>query len=284
MKSVPEMEIGWLERVLARPPHGRAQETDDARTLASSRTTGSPSPTAPASPRASGCPTAPGPVPGDPRIHALPQARRHRARATSRPIRSSPTPACRRPRRHARLGRVRRRDRRRIHAARARRTRCEVIDWIAAPALVERPGRHDGHLLGRLQLPAGRGAAAAGAEGRHLDRLDRRPLQRRHPLQERLPPVSATVVGRDHARLPVAAARPGNRRRPLAGDVAGAARRRALPARGVAGAPAPRRLLAPRLDLRGLRRLRRARARHRRLGRRLPQHAVQGGRRASGRA
>ena len=64
--------------------------------------------------------------------------------------------------------------------------------------------------------------------------------------------------------------------------VAGAARGRAVHARGVAVAPAPRRLLAPRLDLRGLRRLRRAGARHRRLGRRLPQHAVQGsgGRRA----
>ena len=155
---------------------------------------------------------------------------------------------------------------------------CEVIDWIARQPWSNGRGRDDGHLLGRLQRPADRRAEAAGAEGGHLDRLDRRPLQRRHPLQERLPPVGAAVLGRDDARLPVAAARPGDRRRPLAGHVAGAARGRALPARGVAVAPAPRRLLAPRLDLRGLRRLRRAGARHRRLGRRLPQHAVQGSR------
>ena len=61
-------------------------------------------------------------------------------------------------------------------AARAcQRLRTDRLD--RRTALVERHGRHDGHFLGRLQLPAGRSAAPAGAEGGHLDRLDRRPLQ-----------------------------------------------------------------------------------------------------------
>ena len=39
----------------------------------------------------------------------------------------------------------------------------EVMDWIAGAALVQRRGRHDRHLLGRVQRPAGRGAPAAGS-------------------------------------------------------------------------------------------------------------------------
>ena len=63
---------------------------------------------------------------------------------------------------------------------------CDVIAWARGAALVQRQGRHDGHFLGRLQRAAGRGQAAAGAEGDHHALLDRRPLCRRHPLQGRL--------------------------------------------------------------------------------------------------
>ena len=54
-------------------------------------------------------------------------------------------------------------------------------------ALVRRQCRHDRHLLGRLQRPAGRGDAAAGTEGGHHVLLDRRPLCRRRPLHGRHP-------------------------------------------------------------------------------------------------
>ncbi len=63
----------------------------------------------------------------------------------------------------------------------------EVIAWLAAAALVQRQCRHDGHLLGWFQRPAGRSPEATGAQGHRHPVLDRRPLQRRHPLQGWLP-------------------------------------------------------------------------------------------------
>ena len=62
---------------------------------------------------------------------------------------------------------------------------CEVIAWIAEPAVVHRRGRHDRHLVGRLQRAAGRRPPAAGAEGDHHALLDRRSLRRRRPLHGR---------------------------------------------------------------------------------------------------
>ena len=82
----------------------------------------------------------------------------------------------------------------------------EVIAWIAAQPWCSGARRHDGQVLGRLQRAAGRGPPPAGAEGDHHRLLDRRPLCRRHPLHGRLPAQRQSLVGRDHARLPGAAA------------------------------------------------------------------------------
>ena len=152
---------------------------------------------------------------GDPRIHPLPQARRH-----ARPRRADAwlfrrARLCRGARRHARLGRVRRPARGRISATRARR-RLRGHRLVEPPALVRRQRRHDGQILGRLQRAAGRGAAAARAEGDHHRLLDRRPLRRRHPLHGRRAAQRQSLVGRDHARLSGAPARPRDRRRRLA--------------------------------------------------------------------
>ena len=81
--------------------------------------------------------------------------------------------------------------------------------------------------------------------------LDRRSLQRRRPLHRRLP-AAGGLVGRRDARLQRAPAGPGARRRTLARDVARAHGRDAAVHRGVGDAPAPRRVLAARLDLREL--------------------------------
>ena len=60
-------------------------------------------------------------------------------------------------------------------------------------------------------------------------------------------------LGRHHAGLFLAPARPQDRGQPLAQDVDGAAGERALPRHPLARAPAPRRLLEARLGVRGLR-------------------------------
>ena len=131
---------------------------------------------------------------GDPRVSALPQARRH-----GRARRADPS-LPRRPRlrlragRHARQRRFRRPDGGRVHPAGAgRRARGDRL--ARGAALVHRRGRHDGHQLGRLQRAPGRRAPAAGAEGDHHAVLDRRPLRRRHPLHGRLPAAPTTSPG-----------------------------------------------------------------------------------------
>ena len=116
-------------------------------------------------------------------------------------------------------------------------------------ALVQRRGRHDGNLLGRLQRAAGRRAPAAGAEGDHHRLLDRRPLRRRRPLHGRRaarPPISAGARSSSASMCrPPDPAIVGERWRD---DVAGAAAR-TLPlfVENWLAAPAPRRVLEARL-------------------------------------
>ena len=133
----------------------------------------------------------------------------------------------------------------------------EVIAWLAAQPWCTGAVGMIGHLLGRLQRAAGRGAPPAGAQGDRHAVLDRRPLRRRHPLHGRLPAQRESAAG-PRPCWPTPRARPTRaRRRALARDVARAARARARPASTLARAPAPRRLLAARLGVRGLRRDRR---------------------------
>ncbi len=96
--------------------------------------------------------------------------------------------------------------------------------------------------------------AAAGAEGDHHAVLDRRPLRRRRPLHGRLPAQREPAVGLGPARALRLSARPQDRRPPLARDVAAAARGSAAVPGALAAASVARRVLAPRLDLRALRR------------------------------
>ena len=131
----------------------------------------------------------------------------------------------RRARRHPRHRRVRRRLHGRVHRSRSRPTASRCIAWIAAQPWCTGRGRDDGLLVERVQQPAGRGAAAAGAEGDRLVLRVRRPLRRRRPLPRRArdPDGHGALVDL-HARLAGAAAGPAGRRRPLARDVARAAR------------------------------------------------------------
>ena len=97
--------------------------------------------------------------------------------------------------RPARLGRVRGRAARRVPAAGAGgRRRGDRLDRGAA--LVQRRGRADREVLGRLQRAADRGAPAARAARDRDGLLDRRPLRRRRPLHGRLPAERQPVVGR----------------------------------------------------------------------------------------
>src|SRR3546814_4727147 len=100
--------------------------------------------------------------------------------------------------------------------------------------------------------------------------LDGRPLRRRHSLQGWRTALGQPLLGRHHARLPVAPARSGPGRRALARHLARTARGRALHAGKLARSPAARCLLAARLDLRELRRGRRPGAGVGRLGGWLP--------------
>jgi hypothetical protein len=106
-------------------------------------------------------------------------------------------------------------------------TPAEQADLIArSPGsradVVQRQGRDDGHLLGRLQFAPGRDAPAAGLEGDHHGLRLGRPLQRRCALHAGLPAARQfrLVVGDVCLRL--AAARSRDRRRALARDVDGA--------------------------------------------------------------
>ena len=145
---------------------------------------------------------------------------------------------------------------------------------------MRRRRRHVRHVVLRLQLPADRLRATAGAEGDLRDLRHRRPLDRRRALARR-----RAAPGRPRRLLPLhdadvrAAARAGDLGRGLAGRVAAPARgERALGA-DLAARERARRLLAPRV---GAARGRRRRLRADRLpddaggrlGRRLPQQLV----------
>ena len=140
------------------------------------------------------------------------------------------------------------------------------------PAVVLGRRRHDRHLVGRLQQPPAGRPPPAGAQGDHHPDEHRRPLRRRRALQGRLRarhrPAALEHV---HAALAVPAAARGGRRRALARALGAAARDQQAVDPHLARPPAPGRLLAARIGLRGLRRDRDPRLRHRRLDGRLHQ-------------
>ena len=157
-----------------------------------------------------------------------------------------------------------------------------AIAWIAAADVVQRQGRDDGHLLGRLQFAPGRDAPAAGPEGDHHGLRLGRPLQRRCALHAGLPAARQfrLVVGDVCLRL--AAARSRHRGRALARDVDRTPQALQVSGAHLVRASAARRLLAPGLGLRELRRDRMRRLRRRRLGGRLFQRRRAPGREAEG--
>ena len=122
-------------------------------------------------------------------------------------------------------------------------------------ALVRRPHRDDGHLLGRVRRAAGRRPPAAEpARDRHR-LVHRRPVRRRHALHGRLPcsPTTCAEAGTMFAygTCPPDPAVVGERWREMWHERLDAARPWVA---GVAAPPAPRRLLAARVGLRGLQR------------------------------
>ena len=131
--------------------------------------------------------------------------------------------------------------------------------------VVYRGGRHDRHLLERVQRAAGGRPPSARAEGDRHAVLHRRPLCRRCALRRRLRGLGHAAVGVVDARVERVAARPGHRRRALAGDVARAVGGGAPVHRALARPSAPRRLLEAGLGVRGLRENRGRRLRRRRL-------------------
>ena len=155
----------------------------------------------------------------------------------------------------------------------ATRRRC----WPGSPpSRGARAHRDDGHLVGRLQRAAGRRAPAARASGRssRVCFTDDRYADDVHYMGGCLL-TRQPVAGRRRCS-PTTPARP---TRQVVGDrwremwLERLRRQRAL-AGGVAAPPAPRRLLAARLGLRGLRRDRVPGARGQRLGRRLLQRRL----------
>ncbi len=175
-----------------------------------------------------------------------------------------------RARRSARQRRVGRAAVRRVRAAGAGRR--AGSDRVARAAeLVQRRGRDDGHLLGRLQRIAGRRTSPAGAEGDHHAMLHRRPLSRRRAFHGRRDADRQVRLGVVLLRGDVPSARSGAGRRAMARDVAGAVAERAAVPGTLAAPPAARRLLEARLGLRGLRGDRMPGLRGRRLDGRLHQ-------------
>ena len=200
------------------------------------------------------------PVPAHPRVPALPQGRRLRR------ARLLPPPLLRRPRLRGRAGRpARHRRLRRDHRGRVPapgaggRARGASRGWREQPWCSGAVG-HARHLLGRLQRPAGRRAPPAGAEGGHLDVRQRRPLRRRRALRRRLRARRrhAAVGGDDaHAATRCRPTRPSSA---TAGATRGCERidTRRPSSSAWLTPPAPRRLLAAGLGVRGLRGDRRA--------------------------
>ena len=97
-------------------------------------------------------------------------------------------------------------------------------------ALVQRHGRHDGHLLGRLQRAAGREPRPPALKAIiTVCSTDDRYADDCHYMGGCL--LDKSRLGLDHVRLRRAAAGPAGGRRALARDVAGAARKQPAPGR-----------------------------------------------------
>ena len=205
--------------------------------------------------------------PGDPRVRALPQGRRD-GRGRRADVRLLRGPRLRlRARRHPGMRRLRRHPHGRVPRAGAgRRARGARVDRGAA--LVGRRRRHDRPLVDGLQRRFRSLPPSAAAQGRDQRVLDRRPLWQRHPLHGRMRArCRHALVGDDDARLQRPAAPAGRCRRRLAGDLAAAHRGDAAVRRGLARAPATRRLLEARVGRRVLQHDRVPAADGRRLGR-----------------
>ena len=207
---------------------------------------------------------------GDPRVHPVPQGRPFAPRRRAAPPLLGGPRLRERARRLARQRRLRGHPHGRVPAAGAGRRRGRAR-LARRAAVVQRPRRHDRHLVGRLQRPAGRRAAPAAARLRRQPLLDRRPLRRRRPLHGRCAARHRHArLGVDDARVQLAPAGPRDRRR---------GRWRAMwlqrlhetpPVdRGLGLPPAPRRVLEAGLGVRRLRRAAGARVHGRRLERRL---------------
>ena len=210
----------------------------------------------------------PGAGPGG--VPALPQARPHpRARRAHPPLlrRARLRLAARGPARHRRL---RRPARRRVPASGTARRR-GGHRMAGAAALVHRCGGDDRQELGRLQRVADRGPAPAGAEGRGVGVLHRRPLRRRRPLHGRLPAQREPDLGHAAHGTGGPAPRPGAGGPGLARGLGPSAGPRAALPGGVDAPSPPRRLLASRLGGRRPRRRRLPGVPGGRLGRRLHQ-------------
>ena len=124
-------------------------------------------------------------------------------------------------------------------------TRGDRLDRGAA--VVHRRGRHDRHLLGRVQRAPGRRAAAPGAEGDHDPLLDGRSLRRRRPLHRRLRAGDRhAAVGAPRCCVSTRRRRTRDRRRRLARLWLERLEQTPPVRRALARAPAPRRLLAAR--------------------------------------
>ena len=124
------------------------------------------------------------PGPGDPRVHPVPQARPTRRARRIRATATSPATATRACASTCAAAATPRASSSRVPAAGAGRRRGGAR-LARRAAMVHRSRRHDRHLVGRLQRPAGRRAAPAAARRRRQPLLDRRPLRRRRALHGR---------------------------------------------------------------------------------------------------
>ena len=138
-------------------------------------------------------------------------------------------------------------------------------------ALVQWRRWHDGHLLGRVQCPAGRRASPACTKSDHHNLLDRRSLSRRCTGWRRAA-AGRVWVGVVPVRRDVSSAGSCVGLGTLACDVAGTPEQSAAVPRALVRPPMARRLLEAWFGLRGLRRHPMSGLRGRRLDRRLHQY------------